>query len=441
MLQVKDLRTEYRENPIGIDVIAPRISWKLTSDQRNVRQASYQIQVANNDIFRNILWDSGEVKTEDSNFIALKEVTLESRIRYYFRMKVSDNHSNYSDWSEVSYFEMGLLDKEDWVADWIAAPRQWNGEPAPQLVRTFHVDGEIKKARVYATALGLYELHLNGNRVGDDYFTPGWTSYQTRLQYQTYDVTDLLTNGENELLGLLGNGWYKGGNLGWEGKKDIFGNRLSLLAQLHIEMENGKEVVVTTDENWQASDSAIRMSEIYHGETYDARFKVEAKESVEIINHTKDILVAQENEPVRKIDMLEPVELMQTPKGETVIDFGQNMVGWVSFDIEGKAGQEVEIKHAEILDGDGNFYTANLRAAKQTNKYILSGNGKETFEPHFTFQGFRYIQLIGFNEDQMELKNFRGVVLHSDMELTGDFKCSDPLINQLQHNILWGIKR
>ncbi len=439
MLEVQDLRTEYQKNPIGIDVNHPRISWKLTSNNRNVMQTSYRIQIALDDSFENILWDSQRVTSDQSNFITLNEITLTSRTRYYYRVKVTDNHENDSEWSNVNYFEMGLLAKEDWIADWITAPQKWNGKPSPKLMNKFSLEGSVKKARVYATALGLYELQLNGSRVGDDYFTPGWTSYDTRLQYQTYDVTDLLIEGENELQGLLGNGWYKG-NLGWEGNDEIFGNRLALLAQMHVEFDDGKEVVITTNQDWEAAESQIRTSELYHGETFDASMEVEHTEPVELLDHTKDILVAQENEPVRKIDVLSPVEVIQTPRGETVLDFGQNMVGWVAFDIEGKRGQEVEIKHAEILDADGNFYTANLRTAKQTNKYILSGKGKETFEPYFSFQGFRYVELIGFEENQINLKNFRGVVLHSDMEITGDFTCSDPIINQLQHNILWGLK-
>lgn len=439
MLKVTDLRCEYQKNPVGIDVKKPRLSWKLESDRRNVKQHTYQIQLSKDERCKTVLWDSNVVYSEQSNHIEVENLNLESRKRYYFRVRSSDQYGNNSDWSDFSYFEMGLLDQSDWEANWIAAPTNLNGEPCPKLLKTFNLPTNVKSARLYATALGLYELSINGKRVGEDYFTPGWTSYQTRLQYQTYDVTNLLINGENEWTGLLGNGWLKG-NLAWEGQREIFGDRLALLAQLHLVLEDDTELLIKTDETWKVTKSPIEMSEIYHGETYDARIKDTDWQGVQVINHPKDILVAQENEPVRKKDALAPRELMLTPNGETVIDFGQNMVGWVSFDIKGREGQTVEIKHAEIVDGDGNFYTANLRSAKQTNKYILSGEGVETFEPHFSFQGFRYVQLIGFNEEQLNLEHFRGVVLHSDMEMTGDFKCSDPIINQLQHNILWGLK-
>jgi alpha-L-rhamnosidase len=439
MLKAFDLRCEYKVNPIGIDITKPRISWKIEADMRNVMQKSYQIQVASDEQFTELLWDSGEVVSDQSQHIALTDVELISRKRYYYRVQVTNQHGEQSKWSDFQFFEIGLLDSAEWEADWIAPPTSINGEPCPKLAHTFSINGKVKRARIYATALGLYELSLNGNRVGEDYFTPGWTSYESRLQYQTYDVTGLIVDGENEWVGLLGNGWYKG-NLGWEGQKDIFGDRLALLAQLHIELEDGTEFVIKTDKNWHVASSSILMSEIYHGETYDARISNQGWQPVEVIEQSKDILVAQENEPVRKIEVLKPVELIETPNGETVLDLGQNMVGWISFDIEGEKGQEVAIRHAEILNNDGNFYTANLRTAKQENRYILSGEGKETFEPHFTFQGFRYIQLIGFTKEQLKLENFRGIILHSDMEMTGDFECSDPVINQLQHNILWGLK-
>ncbi|WP_208585519.1 alpha-L-rhamnosidase [Gracilibacillus suaedae] len=439
MVEVYDVRCEYRRNPIGIDVKEPRISWKIRSDKRNVRQEKFQIQLSYENKFLNIIWDSQEVVSEQNLHVVLTGINLVSQQRYFVRVKVIDSDGNESNWSDVTFFEMGLLNSSDWKANWISPPDEINGEPCPKMGYRFSLSDTVKRARIYVTALGLYELQLNGKRIGDEFFTPGWTNYQTRLQYQTYDVTELLVDGENEWTGLLGNGWYKG-NLGWEGRRNIFGDQLALLAQLYIEYVDGREQIIKTDENWQVAKSAIQMSEIYHGETYDARVDENEWHSVHLLEHSKDILIAQENEPVRKIETLKPKELITTPNDEIVIDFGQNMVGWVSFDIDGEKGQTVEMKHAEILDADGNFYTENLRTARQTNQYILSGEGKETFEPHFSFQGFRYVQLIGFHKDQLNLNNFRGVVLHSDMELTGEFQCSDPIINQLQHNILWGLK-
>ncbi|MGJ9383535.1 family 78 glycoside hydrolase catalytic domain [Salipaludibacillus sp. CF4.18] len=441
MFKIEKITCEYKENPMGIDVAQPRISWKTLSDQRGIRQKSYQIQIAKSNDFSEIIWDSGEVVTEESILVELKELTMESRKRYYYRIRVKNQHDESSGWSETHYWEMGLLNQRDWVADWISPSLDINGKPCPILKRDFQVDTPVKSARIYATALGLYELELNGQRIGDDFFTPGWTSYENRLQYQTYDVTDLLKQGLNEIIGLLGNGWYKG-NLGFEEKSNHYGNRLALLAQLEIELHSGETISIFSDDSWKVSKSPILMSEIYHGETYDARIKKSHQEwkSAEVITYSKDILVAQENVPVKIMNEITPIELIETPKGEIVLDLGQNMVGWVRFSITGKSGQEVEICHAEVLDHQGNFYTENLRKAKQTVRYILNGEGKETFEPTFSFQGFRYIKLDGFESDQIQLENFTGIVLHSDLKVTGDFKCSDPMINQLQHNIVWGLK-
>lgn len=439
MLSVYDVRIEYQKNPIGIDVREPRVSWKIKSNDRNTRQAMYQLQVSKEESFDTVVWDSGEVASDESIHIVLKDLNPESKTRYYVRVHVTDQAGNESGWSESSFFEMGLLQASEWQAKWISTPESIDKKASPQFRFSFKVKDKVKNARIYATALGLYELHLNGNRVGEEYFTPGWTSYYTRLQYQTYDVTDQIVDSDNEWTALLGNGWYRG-NLGWEHQKEIYGNRLGLLAELHLEYQDGTTEVVKTDEAWEVAESAIRESELYHGETVDAQFEVRNWQPVTILNESKEKIVAQENEPVRKINTLPAKELIRTPKGEIVIDFGQNMVGWVEFDIEGKPGQTVEIKHAEVLDSDGNFYTENLRTAKQTNTYILRGEGKETFAPRFSFQGFRYIQLIGFEDGQIQLENFRGIVLHSDMEMTGDFKSSDEMINQLQHNIVWGLK-
>lgn len=439
MLSVYDVRSEYKKNPVGIDVTEPRVSWKLASDRTNVKQKSYHLQVAGDESFDGIIWDSGVVETDQSIHVELTDIEVKSRQRYYVRVKVTDQKDRESDWSETSFFEMGLLDVAEWQADWIGVPDGTNSKASPKFSFVFTAKEKVNRARVYATALGIYELQINSSRVGEDYFTPGWTNYESRLQYQTYDVTDQLTDGENEWTALLGNGWYKG-NLGWEGRKNIYGDGLALLAEMHIEYTDGSIEVIKTGDQWKVTDSAIRASEIYHGETYDARHVDSDWQPVQILDHTKDILVAQENEPVRKMETIKPKELIKTPNGEIVIDFGQNMVGWVELDIDGESGQTVEIKHAEVLDSAGNFYTANLRTAKQTNQFILSGKGQETFTPLFSFQGFRYIQLIGFKESQIDLVNFRGIVLHSDMEVIGDFKSSDPMINQLQHNIVWGLK-
>ncbi|AWV33075.1 family 78 glycoside hydrolase catalytic domain [Paenibacillus odorifer] len=448
MFAITKLRCEYKENPLGIDVIRPRISWQLVSDDRDCMQSAYQIQVAENMLFQGKLWDTEEVKSSQSIHVELEGLLLAARTRYYYRVRAWNQNATDSGWSEIAFFETGLLDAGNWQAEWISAPTasfSQDSEICPQLRTFVDVKGPVESARIYVTALGLYELQLNGSRVGDHYFTPGWTSYSKRLQYQTYDVTKLLHEGANALGALLGNGWYRG-YLGWDNQKEIYGSKTSLLLELHIRYADGSNELISSNQNWQAAKSAIMMSEIYNGETYDARLELDITDPssegwhpVEIINYSKAIIVAQENVPVTQVETLKPIALLTTPQGDRVLDMGQNMVGWLKFNVKGQSGQAVELQHAEILDRDGNFYTENMRKAKQCIRYTLKGGEQEAYEPHFTFQGFRYVKLSGFSAD-LQLEDFTGIVMHSNMERTGDFQCSDPLVNQLHHNILWGQK-
>lgn len=449
-MKVTDLRCEYRRNPIGIGERCPRISWKLESEERAVIQTAYEIEIAEDEQFDRLIWQSGRQASEQSVHVELKVLAGESCKRYYYRVRAWDNKGDGSEWSDAAFWETGMLNGETWDAEWIAAPLDLLPEDSTRLPlfrKSFSLKAPVKQARIYATALGLYELELNGKRVGDSYFAPGWTSYGHRLQTQTYDVTDLLAAGGNAVGAWLGDGWYRG-NIGWNDRKALYGNQLALLMQMHVLYEDGSEEVIATDSSWKCAAGPIQMAELYHGETYDARleltgwsaadYEATGWSDVQVIDHDYGKLTPQINEPVRLIQTVKPVELLTTPKGETVIDFGQNLVGWVRFRISAQAGTEVKLLHAEVLDQDGNFYTENLRSAKQTIHYICKGGG-EQYEPRFTFQGFRYARLIGFPEP-VDLSAFEAVVLHSDMEMTGQFQCSDPLINQLQSNILWGLK-
>lgn len=448
MFGITKLRCEYKQNPIGMDIIVPRISWQLLSNERDCVQSAYQIQIAKDSSFDNVLWDSARVESSRSIHVELNGLRPEARMRYYYRVQAWDRAGRGSDWSESAFFETGLMDAKEWQGEWISAPTAQfpeDSEVCPQLRTFVEVTGQVSAARVYVTALGLYELHLNGRRVSGHYFTPGWTSYGKRLQYQTYDVTDLLEEGTNALGALLGNGWYKG-YLGWQNHKEMYGSRTALLLELHIRYVNGSEVSIVSNQSWQAAESAIRMSDIYMGETYDARLEREWTNQpddgwyqVESIEHPKAIIVAQENVPVTKVDELKPLALLTTPEGDSVLDMGQNMVGWLKFTVQGEPGRTVELEHAEVLDREGNFYRDNIRRAKQRISYTLKGGEAEAYEPYFTFQGFRYVKLTGF-PDTVHLEDFMGIVLHSNMEPTGNFECSDPLVNQLHHNILWGQK-
>jgi alpha-L-rhamnosidase len=454
-LTVAGLRTEYKENPLGIDARKPRLSWQIISNARGIIQSAYQIRVATSErdlrSASNLVWDSGRVNSDQSIHRAYEGPSLKSGQRYYWQVRVWSASGAASDWSEPAYWEMGLLEPSDWQASWIEPDLQEDVKkpgPAPMLRREFRVTGTVERARAYVTSRGLYEMHLNGRRAGDQVFTPGWTSYKKRLQYQTYDVTGLLRGGDNAIGVVLGDGWYRG-YIGFSGQRNAYGDRLALLLQIKISYKGGREEIIGTDQGWKATTGPILMSDIYNGETYDARLEKTGWTSagfadsqwsgVKVADHPKNNLVAPAGPPVRRIEELRPVKIVKTPAGETVVDMGQNTVGWVRLKVQGAAGTTVTLRHAEVLDKQGNFYTENLRVAKQTIRYTLKGGGPETYEPHFTFQGFRYVAVDGF-PDELTLDSLTGIVIHSDMPLTSEFETSSPLINQLQRNIIWGQK-
>ena len=455
-LRVHKLRCEYQLDPIGIDVPNPRLSWQLETSEKNVLQASYELQVASSEqdlLHGKALWTTGVVPSDNSIAVEYAgPVLLTGRI-YYWRVRVSDNHGHTSDWSAPAKWGMGLLSPNDWSAHWITpnlAEDETNSNPAP-LVRhefTTKPKKQIARARLYASAMGLYELHLNGKRVGDQYFTPGWTAYDFRFQYQTYDVTSMLQAGANCLAVMLGDGWFRG-HMAFHGKRNNYGKRVALLAQLVLTYNDGSQQIVSSDSTWKASTGPVLVSDIYDGETYDARLEKPGWDSpgysdadwsgVTVLDPPQAKLVAASGPPVKKIEEVKPLQILHTPAGDTVIDMGQNMVGWVKFRVSAPAGASITLRHAEVLDKSGNFYTANLRAARQTIRYTANGKGTEIFEPHFTFQGFRYVAVNDW-PGPLHLDDFTGEVVHSAMDRTGTFETSNPLLNQLQHNIIWGQK-
>ncbi len=321
-------------------------------------------------------------------------------------------------------------------------------QPGPLLRTEFQVADGLKSARLYISSLGLYLARLNGQPVSDWQFTPGWTSYRHRIQYQTFNVTGLITNGANALAVTLGDGWYRG-YLGWGDRRNVYGDRLALICQLQLTYADGRTEWVVSDNGWQAATGPIRASDLYKGETYDARlerpgwdragYSAEDWEAVSVIEPPAAKLVAQMGPPVRRIEEVPPITILHSPKGQTIFDFGQNMVGRTRLRVQGPVGTEISLHHAEVLDQQGNLYTTNLRSAAQTDRYILKGEGEEVYESHFTFHGFRYVAVEGW-PGTPTLESLTGIVLHSDIEPTGTFECSQPLVNQLQHNIVWGQK-
>jgi len=452
--EVINLVCEYLTNPIGIDVEKPRLSWQLKSDGQNVMQTAYEIRVSDskNDLLKgtNLLWTSGKVESDQSIDVVYGGPLLKSMQRSYWQVRIWNNKNKVTSWSAPAFWETGILDTDLWSASYIGMndiTTERKSHPSQYFRKEFQTDKPIKSARVYVTSLGLYELHLNGKKVGNDLFTPGYTTYNHRLQYQTYDVTQMLQN-NNAIGAIVGDGWYRG-NIGWKGDFAFYGKQLGFLVQLKVDYENGTSETIVSNGDWKVSYGPILESDMYNGEKYDARLEMDGWTNtdfddskwttVEILDHPTTILVAPQGVPVRAIEEIRPKELITTPKGEIVLDLGQNIVGWARMKVKGKAGDKVTLKFAEVLDKDGNFYTVNLRAAEATDSYILKGDGEEVFEPRFTSHGFRYIQVIDYPGD-LSLDAIRGIVVHSDMGPTGTFTTSDPMINQLQSNIQWGQK-
>ncbi|PYP60686.1 MAG: alpha-L-rhamnosidase, partial [Gemmatimonadetes bacterium] len=444
-LTVTGLRVEYLTNPLGIDVVQPRLSWRIASARRNTMQAAYQIQVAGSETSlagrANLLWDSGKVISDTSVFVEYRGPAAVSRTRYYWRVRVWDTNGSASPWSAAAFWETGLLQPADWTAQWIGPPPTAADSlpsPSPLLRRAFRVPEPVRSARLYVTSLGLYEVYLNGQRVGNELFTPGWTSYRRRLQYQTYDVTQLVRPGANVVGAMLGDGWYRG-QLGFFGQRNLYGRRLGLRAQLEIRYESGRAERIVSDTGWKTTTGPVLTSDIYGGETYDARRELSGWASapfddhgwvpIALVDPPPAALVASLSPPVRRVRELRPVSIRRAPSGEMLFDLGQNFTGWARLNVSGSPGTTVTLRFGEVLDRAGNLYTANLRAAAQTDRYTLSGKSREVYEPHFTFHGFRYVAVQGLPAPA-DSTTITGIAVSSDLAQTGSFVTSDSLLNQ-----------
>lgn len=453
--QIHTLRCEYMVEPLGLDVINPRLSWQLESEQRAQRQSAYQILVASSAgrlaEDQADLWDSGKVDADQSIGIRYSGKALHSGQRAWWKVRVWDAERHTSE-SDVSFWEMGLLERSAWQGQWVGGMLSggpFTLSPAPFLRLRFNIDKEVSQARLYSTALGVYEPHLNGQVVGEDVFAPGWTDYDIRVQYQVYDVSSMLRRGDNVLGAILGDGWYAG-HVGWL-ERQRYGDRPRLLAQLVVSYADGSSATFATNQDWRYSYGPILESDMIMGESYDARKELAGWDTpeyddtrwlpVESFDDSGMHICGMRGPTVRRIMELQPIA-DPTPIGDGhgtrwIYNFGQNMVGRLRLRVRGQAGTTVTLRHAEMLNPDGSLYTANLRPAKQTDHYTLKGEGEELWEPRFTFHGFQYVELSGLPEAPTR-ETLTGIVIHSAMQQTGSFSCSDALITQLQHNIEWG---
>jgi len=546
-LQVSHLRCEYKENPRGIDAARPRLSWQLQSDTRGQRQTACEIFVASSEAAlaagRGNLWDSGKIASADSTAVEYRGSALASGSRYWWKVRVWDKDGLREPDSPASFWQMGLLHPSDWKAQWISAltPRDTeidgnNLPPCPYVRRTFTIAKPVQSATIFATARGLYELHLNGAKVGNAVLAPGWTDYHKHIEYQAYDVTSALHPGANTVGAIIGDGWYSG-YVGFSRRRNLYGSRPALRLQMEINYTDGTHQRVVSDGTWTGRTGPIVYSDLLQGESYDARAELtgwdrpgsaaagwqpvstaqaalpSAQVSVKAalvakvqnnalsvvagndlagdpayntvknlcvsytlsgVPHTQAVseaqtltipgpgeasgrlvirsavygdlsavtgpvtLMATVGPAVRVTQLLPARKITQPTPGTYLFDLGQNMVGWARLKVRGAAGTRVRLRFGEVLNPDGTLYTANLRSAHATDTYTCRGGGTaETFEPHFTFHGFRYVEVTGY-PGTPDLSAITGCVVGSDTPPAGTFSCSSPLVNQLVSNIRWG---
>jgi len=463
-LRVTRLRCEYLDDPLGIDEIRPRLSWNIESARRGARQTAWRLRVASSPQRlaqgEADLWDSGRVEGDRTAHIEYDGSPLLSRMACHWQAEIWDDQGQRTV-SEPAFWSMGLLKESDWQARWIAAdpdylsraeyavkPTRTEPGTPPWFRRAFTVGGKVERATLYATARGLFECHLNGQRVGEDVFAPEWTDYDNRIQYRTYDVTDRIVSGANVLGAVLGDGWYSG-YVGWQETRGRYGLQNSLLLQLEIDLAGGQRLIVCTDRSWRCSAGPVVSSDFMMGETYDARYELDGwAESgfddspwsgVEEVAGPDIQLVAQPSEPVRVVETIEPVSVSEIRPGVFIYDLGQNVSGWVRLRVSGPAGTRVTLRHGERLNPDGTLYTENLRRAKATDVYVLSGRGEEIWQPRFTFHGFQYVEVSGL-PSAPQAGQITACVVHSATPPAGSFECSHTLVNRLWLNAYWSQK-
>ena len=459
-LSIEQMTTNGRTHPLGIAADDISLAWAIGAEARGVVQSAYQVRVGTTE-GGGELWDSGRVASDRQIDITLPaDRRLAPATRYYWQVRIWDGDGTASNWSPSYWFETGLLSAADWSgAEWIAHPtpaaaangpaKTGTATSRPLLRGVVKLAKNVKSARVYASAHGLYRLSINGQKVGDQYLAPGWTDYSRRIQSQTYDVTPLLRKGVNVIGAALGDGWYRGKvGLGWH---HVYGDTLALVAELRVTYTDGSTESFGTNAGWRSAEGPFVQADLQDGESYDARlaqadwdsadFDASKWNPVVVVADESARLVPQPDEPVRGTEILTARTRTTPAAGESVYDLGQNMVGVARVRITGRKGQTIRIRYAEELyrqgERRGRLYTDNFRTAKVTDTYTFARNETVTYQPDFTQHGFRYVELTGLDTPP-EAKDVQGVVLGSDLPDTGDLHLSNPMLDQLVRNIRWG---
>lgn len=444
------LRTAYIKNPKGIDLKSPELGWNLEGGRK---QSAYEIQAAHTEadlLNGNLIWSSGKVSSEWMQQNPYGN-PLTSRERVYWRVLIWDELDQPGEWSDIASFEMGLLEKEDWKAKWICGDftsEKGKRYPVDEFCKTIQIP-EFKEARMYITACGIYETRINRKKVGDQVLTPGFTDYGNRVQYQTYDISDLLEPGENRWEISLGDGWFCG-KLGAFGASRVYGEQPLVMGQIELTDKNGQRTYIVTDEGFSWSDDGpVRFNDMKDGETYDAAMTPSYSGKARTAVWDAEVC-ASNNVPVHEKERFTP-KVLETPDGSTVLDFGQNLAGYVRFSIQGTPGHTVKLTMGEMLDEEGDFTLSNLvqeydfapdycdDSRFQTITYRCGSDQRETYQPRFTVQGFQYVKLENWPEPVVP-EHFEAIAVYSDMDQLSRFECSSEDLNQLVKNTLWSMK-
>ena len=462
-MTVTDLTCEYRTDPAGIDAVSPRLSWRMSSPARGERQTAFQVMVATSrealGADRADAWESRKILSEESVNIPYGGAPLRSGRAYFWKVRAWDAQGAATAWSATATWSMGLLDPEDWKGVWIGLDK---GEPAGKdsaahdrrlparwLRKEFDAHGGIVRATASISGLGLSELYVNGVRAGDHVLSPALSQYPKTVYYVTHDVTRLLKEGRNAVGVVLGNGRFFAPRQNQPTFTQSFGFP-KLLFQLHCEFADGRSADVVSDTTWSlTTDGPIRANNEYDGEEYDARMELGGWASpgyddgswqrARAVSPPGGVLRAQMADPIRVTATISPVAVTEPRPGMFIFDMGQNMVGWCRLHVEGTAGTRVVLRHAETLRDDGTLYLDNIRGAKVTDVYTLKGGAAETYEPRFTYHGFRYVEMTGYPA-RPGPGSLEGRVVNDDVKSAGEFTCSDPVINRTYRNIVWGVR-
>jgi alpha-L-rhamnosidase len=481
-LKVDGLKCEYRINPLGLDTAQPRLSWRLESKERGQSQTAYQVLAATNPNAlakgTGDLWDSGKVSSASSIHVIYAGKPLHSGQRICWKVRVWDRDDLPSAYSAPAWWEMGLLAPTDWRAAWVTRKRpepiseqnMFEDDPAPLFRKEFWIQKKVRRARVYVSGLGYYELRLNGQRVGDHVLDPGWTTCAKRVLYSTYDVTDQLKRGRNALGMMLGNGWFNPLPLRLWGhinpRENLTIGQPRAILQLVADFADGTSQTIVTDETWKAGTGPILRNSVYLGEVYDARkeqpgwdgpgFDDSGWEQVSVAEEPLGPLRAQDAPPIQVTRTLKPVKLAEPKPAVFIFDLGQNFAGWVRLRVKGPASARVKLRYGELLYPNGtlNGMTAVCgqikqggrdyrydgigmpKTAWQEDTYVLKGEGEEIFTPRFTFHGFRYVEVTGF-PGKPSLNSLDGLRLNSAVAPAGSFACSNDQFNRIQQMVLW----